>query len=537
MLFSECRWRGWAAYAASAPDTRPGHRFDTQIVARISYNRLSRSLGVPVITISQLVQRSDLGLAILAGSEGSERVITWAHAVDLPDPWHWVKQGDLVMTTGAGLPADPDEQADWITQLVDSNTSGLVLAPRPDAPELSEIALRLADERRFPVLGASFELKFTSLARVVAESALEVQRHQLSRSERLFSVYATSLREGGSLAARLHSLGARFAWDLEVQAETGNLLATSGRTKEVMENEPEPVRVPIPGRTAATLLVRPRDPNTVENITDPLLVHFLSSLLGVELDREAIERDHDRAAGEELLSGIVEGSVDYATARATFERRGLTGSLVTAVLHPAGLGGWQPADLHHLPALREHNPPMLEFGQTIVMVLPDHDALIDTVLEALGTASHAGVSAVLNATTGLIESIRQARLAVAQALETNRPRVTYAATRPVSLLPDSVAEAAALADRYLGALLERDQSRGTELTATLAAFLANDGSWKKTAEQLHIHRQTLVHRLKTVEQLTGLKPTSTVGTASLWLALESARAAGIISGCHGEAGE
>jgi PucR family transcriptional regulator, purine catabolism regulatory protein len=45
---------------------------------------------------------------------------------------------------------------------------------------------------------------------------------------------------------------------------------------------------------------------------------------------------------------------------------------------------------------------------------------------------------------------------------------------------------------------------------------------------LHIHRQTLVYRLKSVEQLTGLKPTSTVGTTSLWIALQAARAAGIL---------
>ncbi len=481
-----------------------------------------------MITIRQLVQRSDLGLAFLAGSDGGERIVTWAHAVDLPDPWHWVGQGDLVMTTGAGLPAEADEQTEWIVHLVDANTSGLVFAPRPDAPALAETALRAADDRRYPVLGAGFELEFTSLARVVIESALESQRHRLARSERLFSAYAASLREGGSLAARLRSLGGRFGWELEVHAEAGGPLASSGPTTAGSEDEPEPVRMAIPGRRAATLSVRPRDPSDLENIADPLSVHYLSGLLGVELEREAIDRDQHRAAGEELLRAILDGSVDYATARAAFERRGLTGRLVTAVVRPAEVPQWRPADLHHLPALHEVNPPMLEIEQTVVMVLPDRDEPIDTILEAVGPGSHAGLSAAVNATTGLIESARQARLALAQALEADRPRVAYAATRPVSLLPDTVAKASALAHRYLGPLLEHDRSHGTQLTATLAAFLTTDGSWKQTAEQLHIHRQTLVYRLKTVEQLTGLKPTSTVGTTSLWLALQAARAAGIL---------
>ena len=45
-------------------------------------------------------------------------------------------------------------------------------------------------------------------------------------------------------------------------------------------------------------------------------------------------------------------------------------------------------------------------------------------------------------------------------------------------------------------LITYDEQYGTELVTTLATFLANDGSWKATAADLRIHRQTLVYRLR-----------------------------------------
>ena len=56
----------------------------------------------------------------------------------------------------------------------------------------------------------------------------------------------------------------------------------------------------------------------------------------------------------------------------------------------------------------------------------------------------------------------------------------------------------------------------------MRVFLRNDGVWQTSADELNIHRQTLVYRLKKVEQLTGLKPTTTEGSALLWLALTAA---------------
>ena len=91
------------------------------------------------------------------------------------------------------------------------------------------------------------------------------------------------------------------------------------------------------------------------------------------------------------------------------------------------------------------------------------------------------------------------------------------------MAPKSLSEARALVGRYLGPLIEHDRTQGAALVATLTTFLRNDGNWKATAFDLGVHRQTLVYRLKLVEQLTGIKPTTTSGIARFWIAIQAGR--------------
>jgi purine catabolism regulator len=91
------------------------------------------------------------------------------------------------------------------------------------------------------------------------------------------------------------------------------------------------------------------------------------------------------------------------------------------------------------------------------------------------------------------------------------------------MAPKSLEEARALVGRYLGPLIEHDRIQSAALLKTLITFLENDGNWKATAIDLEVHRQTLVYRLKLVEQLTGIKPTTTQGIARFWIAIQAGK--------------
>jgi hypothetical protein len=71
----------------------------------------------------------------------------------------------------------------------------------------------------------------------------------------------------------------------------------------------------------------------------------------------------------------------------------------------------------------------------------------------------------------------------------------------------------------LDPLLAYDRDHGTELVATLEAFLACSGSWSKAAEAMFIHVNSLRYRIRRIEELTGRDPRSLAGQAALLLAL------------------
>jgi DNA-binding PucR family transcriptional regulator len=54
---------------------------------------------------------------------------------------------------------------------------------------------------------------------------------------------------------------------------------------------------------------------------------------------------------------------------------------------------------------------------------------------------------------------------------------------------------------------------------TLRAFLASGGRWRRTADGLHVHPNTLRHRLERVEALTGRALDRTADRVDFHLAL------------------
>jgi purine catabolism regulator len=56
----------------------------------------------------------------------------------------------------------------------------------------------------------------------------------------------------------------------------------------------------------------------------------------------------------------------------------------------------------------------------------------------------------------------------------------------------------------LGALMAYDEEHGTELLSTLRAFFRHHGNMSRTAEALHLHRNSLIYRLERISAIASL---------------------------------
>jgi len=203
--------------------------------------------------------------------------------------------------------------------------------------------------------------------------------------------------------------------------------------------------------------------NDKRTTDDSILVRSLVGLLGGELERLMIQRDLQRDEGAELLHSLLESETQFARARPLLERRGLSGTLVSLAITPGVNGPWSLAEIQQSPPLHL-SPPLLAADDDILLaVTQDASSVFDAVHNGLGAGTVIGISRPIAIATGFRESVRQARLALAQARETGAGLLRYGdAETGLIMAPKSLAEARALVGCYLGPLMEYDRTHGGE---------------------------------------------------------------------------
>jgi purine catabolism regulator len=480
-----------------------------------------------VISVGDLVALPTLGLKYRAGEAGCERLVTWAHVCDLEDPWNWIDRGDLVMTTGPGIPRGADDQEIWLGRLIDAGASALVVAPKAGNPELSAGLLETADGRNFPVLLGEFDLQFVTLARAVIESAVEAERTRVAAIKRLYEVNERSVERDSDLNDQLTALEKVSGWDLRIWDHTDEEVLFSGLGARRAGRAGPPTEgeeaVALYGDPSVRLVAASRG----GLLGDRAFLAHVIGLLGMEFRYRVAGRDQLRESGQGLLTGLLDESITVAAIWPELRRRGMTDGVVV-VCWSSESGELSHDDVHRREWLRDVQPLFLPQGNQLLGVAPADGMIAEKATELLGCGVVAGLSAALTANSSFPEAVRQARLTASRAMETGQRCARYGAGwSDTDLFPASVEGVRALVRRALGPVIDYDDEHGTELLTSVAVLLAHDGSWSRSAKELHVHRQTLVYRMNKVAELCSAKPTSTEGAALMWFAIESARRAGI----------
>lgn len=490
------------------------------------------------MTVGDLVALPDLRTWVHAGGAGLHREVSWAHVCELPDPTEWLGAGDLLCTTGLGVPADAGQQRAWIERIADAGLSGIAIGHRMHAPRVTPEMCAAADERGIPLLFTAYEVPFSAIARAVAEANRSEEHARVLDTLRLYETlrHAVVGGDGSTLLAEIERVLGVEVHVIDHERGVSVMPATQDapaamvralRDAASAREDPMPAVLRlaadgVPFMAVAVAASRPVTlvvPGPEATLLDLGVLRQIAGLVALEIEREIVERERRRAFGAELLAGLIDGRLEAHAVGRFLEDRGLaTEPRVVAALNSED-------DEHRTLHLRLEDRGiahlMLRRVPTLVILLRDRDHDLAGLRAEVEPSAAIGVSGALGRPARAADAVREAVWALRAASGASAALVRYGEGSPSHFLPRGIGEARDAAMQVLGPLLEYDARRGADLVRSLRVFLEHDRSWQEAAQALHVHKQTLVYRMRRVEDLTHRRIGRTDAIAELWLALKA----------------
>ena len=479
-----------------------------------------------------------LELRLHSGESGLDREVTWTHTSDLPDPWQWVSAGELLMTNGMSFPTTAAQQESLLEELSRVGASALAIGEQMYCPRLTQRFTRASERLGLPVLWVRYPMPFVAISRATAEATLLEQSQRLMRTARIYDALRRTTagdvarsRMADALTRELRCAvfvcdrvtGAAYHPDgphppddvMETARAASQGTLAAGARSVVTPAGVEVLIGEVPTHERAVLAVIREGAVALDGV----LIQHAATVVALELSQTHLALEHTRRSGAEFTAQLIDGRVYQPGGRRQLLSHGLdpAASMFVAVTC-ADEGGLR--DLH-VALWRRRVPHVVALRSGVAYaVVPSTGDAVEAITGSLGSTVRTGTSRVLKTVGRASEAAREATWAHGVAQRTGDAVVRYGtATSWVGM--GGVDDAQALVERWLGPLIEHDAQHQTGLVETLEAFLTNQRSWQRTAAAMSVHRQTVLYRVRKVEELTGARLSDTADIAQLWLALRS----------------
>ncbi|MEP7194528.1 MAG: PucR family transcriptional regulator ligand-binding domain-containing protein [Actinomycetota bacterium] len=511
--------------------------------------------------LRELLAEAHLHLRLLCGEdEQLDRPVRWVFATELAQPRRYLTGGELVIS-GLIWRKKPADSEAFVMALAEAGAVALA-AGAAHLGGVPKDVVAACRRHGLALVEVPMEVSFGALSEHVLTSLSTVRSAQLAASLDRHRHLLLAVAEGRQLGELVSDVSKATGVSCRVLTSIGTHVVQG----------PKPLPGPDLDRVTAAFLAAERFPAVVagQDVTaytvlpvgsalgqrltswflvaegtwgdwDPDVTDALGELgaiAALEQARTSDARRFDRQRADELFALIEAGAGGQPEAATRLRQAGLEPDLPLLVVD-AGFAGHPElvevaccllADLATylgVPAVVAARPPWA------TLVLPGADGATEEIRQVmnrllpglppsrlvLGTARAENQGVLAGALEGArhaaatAELDRSANLSVVSSDE----EVSYA--RLLAAVPDEVRHM--FASRVLGRLLEYDEAHQTGLLETLRTFLAQSGSWTRTAGELFLHVNTVRYRMTRVEELTGRDLSRLGDRVDLVLALHS----------------
>lgn len=479
------------------------------------------------LKVRNLLDMDALGTSLLAGQNGLDRVVLWAHSCEMPNPEQWLGPNELLMTVGLCIPVDEEDQIAFIRRLDSAKLAGLVVGDDQVAPQLSAAMLAESERLGFPVMLTAHTVPFAAIGRTVAAVNSTTQTQQVLTLSRLYSALISKTGQPEDFLISLERVFNVQMTTVDLSTRTQLLRGSLQLSQQAVRAIADKIQIPNTNRT--TRLERPDDlgvsvwalpsgratllviDESSGSMLDAFTVIHLGQAVSVEVDRHAARCLAGAAKASNLLSAIYAGDVNLGRLETEAAELGMDITDISVLAVPNGNSDilrdtLSLAGVIHASIVRQDH-------LVVCLKTADIDKATESLLEH---GKHIGVSNPFSGLSGFRDAALNAQWALGTVRDAEQGVVHYDKAE-FSVLPRSEGDANEIVRRVLGPLMNQ-KNGGTAYLDTLCAYLDNERNWSATAAALGVHKQTLAYRLQRIEKLTGRNLKSTRDIAEMWIA-------------------
>lgn len=471
--------------------------------------------------VEELLTDPELSLRVHVRGQ-VRRPIRWVHTIEISAPARFLRGGEVVLTAGVWRTAGVSAR-EFVADLAAAEVAAVGFGLVPPEYEVPEDFVDAARDCGLTCFVVPVEVAFLQVVQSFVNSKRAEWERPLRRHLSQHDAIVAALRLHRGVAAVIGVLAKQLDAPVAVRGSAG-----------LIDGDPPDPSHPVPlvgeGLADAELLLPfPLDRLDVEQHA---AVMQAMPFIALEIERNRAVRATELRYAWELFEWVQSGTVGTDTIRTRLNSLGLPpdASMAALVVRTAAP---EPVSAR-LGEVLGTDGVAVRRGDDVVAFVRARGAVTDLargIHRALSTTSgdvRLGVGAPggpADLRVSLLQAAHSAEAAPSADADGAGGWMTHDQLSSPTLLlsaqdPDLLA---ATSRALLGPVLDHDERRGTDLLPSLRVFLDSGGRWQEAAQQLHVHINTLRHRMGRVEELTARSLSHTPDRVDLYLALHALR--------------
>lgn len=499
------------------------------------------------VSVRWVLAQKALAMELRAGASGLDREVSFAHTTELSDPFRWLSGGELLLTTGLRLPLTTPERVAYLEALNDAGVAAVGFGTGLSFSEVPSDLVEAADSLGLPILEVPLPTPFAAVVKLVMNRLAEQQYDAVVRASRAQPRMTRAVVAGGAAAIvrelasatssavvllddmgrvlEHHPRGSGIGVLDDIRAlteEKGSVASRVAMTKAGVSISVQ--RIAIGSATHGHVAVV----GPVLGNVDHILVGHAASLLALDFEKPARVQSAQDKLNSVALSLVLSDLDGLAPVWSQIESAAGGDGTVRAVTVNADTVTRAERVLAAMSA-RSTEAGRQVFGQrwkirvTLVVRGSDDKTFVQSTLASLDVSERRRLRVGMSAphpVESLEQAVQESRLAASSASAGADPVEFGSLVGGVLLAHASTREALATVGEATVSPLEKyDTANGTDLVASLRAFLDANGHWESAASTLGVHRHTLRSRIARIESTIGVDLDDARVRAELLLAL------------------